>query len=404
MKTFVLRILLLLVLLASASIVKSQDKEITLESIYLKPEFLPEGAGSYNSMKDGNYYSSIDEESNINVYDYETSTLKKTLMKGSDFTGAIGNDKADILSYKFSNDESRILISTDIQKIYRTSYVANFYVWDISKKQAVKITKDAKAQLAEFSPDGSKVFYILNNNIFIYDLSNNTTKQITNDGKKNSIINGTSDWVYEEELGLTKAYSWSQDSRKLAYMKFDESKVKEMNLSFYGELYPNEFLYKYPKAGEDNSIVTVWVYDLDNDKTIKADIGTNTDQYIARIKFTNDDNTLSIFRLNRLQNKLDILFSDASSGKSKTVFTEEDKYYLGRSYELTFLKDGSFLRVSDRDGYSHIYLHDKNGQIKNQITKGNYEVSELKGVDEEAGTVYYTAFSPDGINKDVFHS
>ena len=246
------------------------------------------------------------------------------------------------------------------------------------------------------------MLYILNNNIFIYDLSNNTTKQITNDGKKNSIINGTSDWVYEEELGLTKAYSWSPDSRKLAYMKFDESKVKEMNLSFYGELYPNEFLYKYPKAGEENSIVTVWVYDLDKDKTVKADIGTNTDQYIARIKFTNDDNTLSIFRLNRLQNKLDILFSDASSGKSKTVFTEEDKYYLGRSYELTFLKDGSFLRVSDRDGYSHIYLHDKNGQIKNQITKGNYEVSELKGVDEEAGTVYYTAFSPDGINKDVF--
>lgn len=402
MKTFVLRILLLIVILAPVSIVKSQEKEITLESIYLKPEFIPVGAGSYNSMKDGNFYSSLDEESNINVYDYESSTLKNTLMKGSDFIGAIGNKEADIVSYKFSTDETRILISTDMQRIYRTSYVANFYVWDISRKQAIKITKDAKAQLAEFSPDGSKVFYVLNNNIFIYDLSNNTTKQITNDGKKNSIINGTSDWVYEEELGLTKAYSWSQDSKKLAYMKFDESKVKEMNLTFYGELYPNEFLYKYPKAGEDNSIVTVWVYDLDNDKTVKADIGTNTDQYIARIKFTNDDNTLSIFRLNRLQNKLDILFTDATSGKSKTVFTEENKYYISESYDLTFLKDGSFIRISDRDGYSHIYLHDKNGQIKNQITKGNYEVSEFKGVDEDAGTVYYTAFSPDGINKDVF--
>lgn len=402
MKTFVLRILLLIVILATVSIVKSQDKEITLESIYLKPEFMPSGAGSYNSMNDGNYYSSIDDESNINVYDYETSTLKNTLMKGSDFTGAIGNKDADIVSYKFSTDESRILISADMQRIYRTSYVANFYVWDINKKQAIKITKDGKAQLAEFSPDGSKVFYVLNNNIFIYDLTNNTVSQITNDGKKNFIINGTSDWVYEEELGLSKAYSWSPDSKKIAYMKFDESKVKEMNLTFYGELYPNEFLYKYPKAGEDNSIVTVWVYDLDNNKTVKADIGTNTDQYIARIKFTNDDNTLSIFRLNRLQNKLDILFADASSGKSKTVFSEENKYYISESYDLTFLKDGSFVRISDRDGYSHIFLHDKNGQIKNQITKGNYEVSELKGVDEEAGTVYYTAFSPDGINKDVF--
>lgn len=401
MKT-IIKLILIAFAISIAATVSSQDKELTLESIYLKPEFMPKGAGSYNSMKDGNFYSSLDDESDINVYDYETSTLKNTLMKGRDFSSAIGNENADILSYKFSNDESRILISTDIQRIYRTSYVANFYVWDINKKQAIKITKDGKAQLAEFSPDGSKVFYILNNNIFIFDLTNNKIKQITSDGKKNSIINGTSDWVYEEELGLSKAYSWSPDSKKIAYMKFDESKVKEMNLSFYGELYPNEFLYKYPKAGEDNSIVTVWVYDLETDKTVPADIGKNTDQYIARIKFTNDDNTLSIFRLNRLQNKLDILFADASSGKSKVVFTEENKYYISESYELIFLKDGSFLRISDRDGYAHIYLHDKNGQIKNQVTKGNYEVSELKGVDEEAGTVYYAAFSPDGINKDVF--
>jgi dipeptidyl-peptidase 4 len=394
--------LLLLILVTVSVNIYSQDKEITLESIYLKPEFLPKGAGEFNSMKDGNYYTALDEDLNINVYDYETGTLKNTLMNGADFKSAINNDKITIRDYKFSDEETKILISTDIQRIYRTSFVANYYVWDINKKQLTKITKDSKAQLAEFSPDGSKVFYISDNNIFLYDLSGNYVKQITIDGKKNFIINGTSDWVYEEELGLSKAYSWSPDSRKIAFMKFDESKVKEMNLTFYGDLYPNESTYKYPKAGEDNSLVTVWVYDLNDSKTTKVDVGSNTDQYIARIKFTNEANTLSVFRLNRLQNKLDIMYADASTGKSNIVFSEENKYYISESYDLTFLKDGRFLRVSDRDGYAHIFLHDKSGQIKNQITSGYTEISELKGVDEENGTVYYTAFSSDGINKNVF--
>lgn len=402
MKKNLLSLLLVVISLFLLSNSYSQDKELTLESIYLKPEFLPKGAGEFNSMKDGNYYSSLEDDLSINVYDYETGTLNNTVMTGSDFKSAINNEKIAIRDYKFSNDETKILISTDIQRIYRTSIIANFYVWDVSAKALTKITKDSKASLAEFSPDGNKVFYISGNNVFLYDLSNHSVKQVTNDGKKNFIINGTSDWVYEEELGLSKAYSWSPDSKRIAFMKFDESKVKEMDLTFYGELYPTESTYKYPKAGEDNSIVTVWVYDLNDGKTTKVDIGNNTDQYIARIKFTNEANTVSVFRLNRLQNKLDILYADASTGKSKVIFKEENKYYISESYELTFLKDGRFLRVSDRDGYAHIYLHDKDGQIKNQITKGNFEVSELKGVDEESGTVYFTALSPDGINKDVF--
>lgn len=401
MKKNILNTLLVALMLSFVSGVYAQDKEITLESIYLKPEFLPKGAGEFNSMKDGNFYSSLDDDLNINVYDYENGSLKITLMIGADFKASINNEKISIRDYKFSEDETKILISTDIQRIYRTSFVANFYIWDINTKEATKITKENKAQLAEFSPDGNKVLYISNNNIFLYDLINNSVKQITNDGKKNFIINGTSDWVYEEELGLSKAFSWSPDSKKIAFMKFDESKVKEMNLTFYGDLYPNESTYKYPKAGEDNSVVTVWIYDLNDSKTTKVDVGSNPDQYIARIKFTKNPGNLSVFRLNRLQNKLDILFADASTGKSKVVFTEENKYYISESYELTFLSDGRFLRVSDRDGYAHIYLHDKDGQIKNQVTSGKYEVSELKGVDEENGTVYYTAFSPDGINKDV---
>ena len=394
--------LVLLLFILSGTAVISQDKEITLEAIFIDSEFTPESAGTYNSMKDGNYYSSMDKDKNINVYDYETGSLKSKVMDGASFIAATGKEKISIRDYKFSADESKILVSADMERIYRTSFIADFYVWDVKSGKTIKITKDAKAQLAEFSPDGNKVLYIQNNNIYIYNIQDGKITQVTNDGKKNSIINGTSDWVYEEELRLSKAFSWSADSKLAAYMKFDESKVKEMNLTFYNDLYPSEFSYKYPKAGEDNSVVTVWVYDTESGKTVKADIGSNTDQYIPRIKFTPDNNTLSIIRLNRLQNKLDILFADARTGKSEVVFTEDAKYYISESYDLTFLKDGSFLKMSDRDGWAHIYLHEKNGRIKNQVTKGNFDVSELKGADETAGTVYYTAFSADGIERDLF--
>ncbi len=401
MSSFAKQVFFLLLLMLSAVTVISQDKEISLESIYLNPEFTPQGAETYNSMKDGNYYSSMDEDKDINVYDYETGALKSKVMNGSAFIAATGKSKIIIRDYKFSSDESKILVSADIERIYRTSFVADFYVWDVKTGKTSKITKDAKSGYAEFSPDGKKVLYIQNNNIYIYNISDGKITQVTNDGKKNSIINGTSDWVYEEELGLSKAFSWSADSKLIAYMKFDESKVKEMNLTFYNDLYPSESSYKYPKAGEDNSVVTVWTYDFENGKTVKADVGSNTDQYIARIKFT-PDNILSIIRLNRLQNKLDILFSDAKTGKTNVVFTEEAKYYISESYDLTFLKDGKFIRMSDRDGFAHIYLHEKSGQIKNQVTKGSFDVSEMKGVDEEAGSAYYTAFSTDGIEKDLF--
>ena len=402
MREFVKQGLVLLLFILSATAVISQDKEITLEAIFIDSEFTPEGAGTYNSMKDGNYYSSMDKDKNINVYDYETGALKSKVMDGASFIAATGKEKISIRDYKFSAEESKILVSADMERIYRTSFIADYYVWDVKSGKTIKITKDAKAQLAEFSPDGNKVLYIQNNNIYIYNIQDGKITQVTNDGKKNAIINGTSDWVYEEELGLSKAFSWSADSRLVAYMKFDESKVKEMNLTFYNDLYPSEFSYKYPKAGEENSVVTVWVYEVENGKTVKADIGSNTDQYIPRIKFTPDNNTLSIIRLNRLQNKLDILFADVRTGKSEVVFTEEAKYYISESYDLTFLKDGRFLRMSDKDGWAHIYLHEKNGRIKNQVTKGNFEVSELKGADEEAGTVYYTAYSADGIDRDLF--
>jgi dipeptidyl-peptidase 4 len=380
----------------------SQDKEITLESILLKPEFSGAAVSDYKSMNDGVHYSVLEDDMSINVCDYETGKITKTLLNGKDFVEASGNEKIKISNYEFSADESKILISTDVERIYRRSIISNYYVWNTENNTLTFITKRGKVQLAELSPDGTSVAYVMDNNLFVFDLNSETDIQITKDGERNKIINGATDWVYEEELGLSEGFEWSPDSKKIAYMRFDESKVKEYSFTVYGDLYPGESKYKYPKAGESNSIVTVHVYDFKTKKSVKVDAGNNPDVYIARIKWTPVQNTLSIIRLNRLQNKEDIIFADAVTGISKIGFTEENKYYIRESYDLTFLKDGRFLHLSDKDGYAHIYLHDKNGKVISQVTKGNFEVAGLYGIDADEGTVYYSAFESSQYNRDVF--
>jgi dipeptidyl-peptidase 4 len=380
----------------------SQDKEITLEQIYLKPEFTAEGPGMFRSMNDGNYYSKAGEDMSIKIYDYETGSEQRTLLSSEDYDKYLKPENIPPSGYVFSQDEKKILFTSNVQRIYRTSFVANYFVWNIDGKTLTHINHGKKASLAEFSPAGDKVALVIENNLYVYDLASGKLQQITSDGAKNKIINGAADWVYEEELGISKTFEWSPDGNYLAYLKFNESNVKTFSLTFYEGLYPNEFEYKYPKAGEDNSVVTTHIYDLKNGKTTNVNFGTNKYEYTARLKFTPDSKELSLVCLDRLQKNLAIIYADAASGQTRVVYKETDKYYLGRNYDITFLKDGRFIKFSDADGYTHLYLHDKNGNIINQVTKGNYEVSELKGVDEKAGTVYYLAFSPDAINRDVF--
>jgi dipeptidyl-peptidase-4 len=407
----ILTVLILFFTLLAAGIVSAQDEvnekfyELTLEKIFLNPEFTSKGSGVNSlmqSMKDGIHYSAIDEGVNLNIYDYETGNKINTILSGDDFLAAAGKSEAEISSYYFSPDESKILISTDAEKVYRYSTISNFYVWDIAEKKLTFLTSNGKARRAEFSPDSRMVCLVRANNIFIIDIEEGTETQVTKDGEKNKIINGIADWVCEEELGISKAFDWSPDASRLAYMRFDESKVKEYDLTFYGELYPELFKYKYPKAGEDISVVTVHIYDVAEKKTVRVDVGPNPDQYIARIKFTREPNILSVTRLSRLQNKLDILFADAVTGASRVILTEENKYYISESYDLTFLKDNSFLRLSDKDGYAHIYHHSADGREISQVTKGEWEVASLKGVDEEKKLVYYISHEISPLNKDIY--
>jgi dipeptidyl-peptidase 4 len=379
-----------------------QAKEITLEKIFMDYEFDPEDAPEFTSMKDGNYYSAVSPGISINVYDYETGTKQRTLFSSEEYKKYFTSGDITLSTYKLSPDEKKILFSANVQKIYRYSTIADYYVWDTEQKFLVHINPGNKASVAEFSPGGNMIAFVADNNIYIYSSISGVPEQITSDGSKNKIINGSADWVYEEEIGLTKAFEWSPDGKYLAYLKFDESNVKTFNLTFYEEQYPNEFRYKYPKAGEDNSIVSAYIFEPGKNETRKIDFGSFRYEYIARLKFTPDSKNLSLVCLDRLQKNLSIIYSNPEDGSSKIIFTETDNRYVNRNFGITFLSDGRFLRLSDADGYPHLYLHDKNGSIINQVTKGNSDVTELKGAHEEKNALYFTALSPGGLKKDLF--
>lgn len=381
---------------------QSQTKEITLDDIYASGKLYQKRVYGMRSMANGSYYSVLENDS-INVYKYKNGNYVKTIVTASELIPEGKKENIKLGNYTFSKDENKILFPTKTEYIYRHSSKSEFYIWDIKNKTLQQLSENGKQRLASFSPDGSKVGFIRNNNLFIKNLTSNTETQITKDGLYNNIINGTTDWVYEEEFGFTRAFFWSPNGEKIAFYKFDESNVKEFCFSKYGDLYPEEYKYKYPKAGEDNSIVNIFTYNITNEKTVKMDIGEETDQYIPRIKWTKNNEILSIQRMNRLQNKLEILFADPKNGESKVIYTETNKYYIDITDHLTFLDDNEhFLFTSEKDGYYHIYLYKMNGELVKQLTKGNWVITDLIGFDEKKQIVYYTSAESSPLNRDIY--
>ncbi len=378
-------------------------KQITLEDIWESGTFYPQTLDDVVPMKDGEHYCMLKNEAFIREYEYKTGDSVKTILNANHLVPPGQTESISIDEYSLSPDETKILIGTGTERIYRHSTRMDYYIWDINTKKLTKLSTGAKQRLASFSPDGSKVVFLRENNVFITDLTTGKESQITTDGVVNSIINGSPDWVYEEEFEFTKGFSWSPDGSKLAFYRFDESKVKEFDLVMYDSLYPTIYKYKYPKAGEDNSIVSVHVYDVETGKTQLMDVGTEKDQYIPRIKWTEDSNVLSIQRMNRLQNKLEILLADATTGISKVIYTEKNKYYIEIKNNLTFLKDKKrFIFTNDQDGYDHIYLYNIDGSLVKQLTSGNWEVIDVKGVDEVNGLVYFISDEESPIDKALY--
>ena len=377
--------------------------EITVEDLYKKGTFRVNYVYGISSMKDGVSYTNLNSRRNTIIkYSYSTGEKVENIFSAADFN----NSEFDwIFEYEFSSDESKILLSVQYEPIYRHSFKAEYFIYDINAKTLTKLSENGKQQLASFSPDGTKIAFVRENNIFVKDITSNNPEeiQLTTDGEWNKILNGAPDWVYEEEFSYNKAYSWSADSKKIAFLKSDESEVKMFSFPIYGELYPKNYDFKYPKAGEDNSKVSLHIADVNTKRIIKADMGNLDDMYIPRLTFTKDPNIVAAVKMNRLQNIYELYMINSETGDSKVILSLNDPKYIEINDDLTFFEDKNhFLLTHEKSGYKHIYLYDINGNLINQVTTGDWEVSSLYGVDETNGIIYFQAAKTSPLNREVY--
>lgn len=381
------------------------QKNITVEDIY-QGVFHEKSVDEIRWMKDGSFYTALDGN-RIVKYDVTNGAEVEVLINGDDTQPTLSVD-----DYGFSADERQILIMTDRESIYRRSFVANYFIFDIGTKQIQSLSSGEDQSYATFSPDGSKVAFTRKNNLYYVLLDENKEVAVTTNGKFNELIHGSTDWVYEEEFSITKAFSWSADSRRLAYISFDERAVKEYNLQLWpsGDIYPNDYRFKYPKAGEQNSTVSVTIHNLSNSQNTPVDIGQESDIYIPRMEWTKDSELLSVIRMNRLQNQLEILHVNATSGKSQVIFTDKSDTYINiaTADDLTYLADNKhFVISSEKSGFKHLYLYTTAGMLVRQITSGNFPLTDFIGVKEDVrridrSKVFYVSADPSPLDKAVF--
>jgi len=377
----------------------AQQKQISLEEIW-NGTYRTEGLQVLRSLKNGKQYTVLNRNrvtgvTSIDTYDYASQKKIGTVVSSSDLE-AIQN----FSSYEFSADESKVLLATDVSSIFRRSRIGMYFIYDVASKSLLPIS-DQKIRNPSLSPDNSKVAYVRDNNIFIYDIAANATQQITTDGEKNKIINGVTDWVYEEEFGFVKAFEWNADGTKIAFLRFDETKVPEFSMDMYGSgLYQTQNVFKYPKAGEDNAIVSLHMYDVADGKKSKVALGKP--YYIPRIKWMHNPNYLSVQTTNRHQNVLQLHQVNAKDNAVTLLLEEKDAAYVDVTDNLTFLADDSFIWTSEKDGNNHIYLHSAAGEQIGQLTKGNWEVTRYYGYDQNEDRVYYQSTENGSINRDVY--
>ncbi len=376
---------------------QGQKKQFDPENIFVSPAIQIKRVTSINWMKDGKNYTS---KLNNKIIRYNTSSGEEeaTLFDGD-------QHRIRINDYSLSSDESQILLETKKKKIYRRSYTAEYYIYDIEKKKLMELSDKGAQQYATFSPDGSKVAFARNNNLFYKDLATGEEIQITTNGQKNKIINGTTDWVYEEEFAFVKAFEWSPKGDKIAYYEFDESEVPRYNMQLWDSLYPSDYVFKYPKAGEKNSDISIYIYHLKNKSKVKASMDGRVDFYIPRMQWTANNDILSLIRLDRLQQIFEIVHIGANSGMSQIELLERHKQYFDINFcdDLYYLENGKeFIYSSEQSGYKHFWIYNTEKKSLDAITKGKWEVDELIGIDEKSKTLYFTSTEDSHLERQFY--
>ena len=377
------------------------QSEITLEDIWKKGKFRAEGVYGVRSLNDGEHYTTL-QRGDIIKYEYKSGDSLEPVVLGSALK--FNGESIDIDEYAFNKSETKLLLATEEKPLYRHSSSYRYFAFDRTDEKLLQIANGKHVYHATFSPTSNQVAYVFENDLYVEDLDAKKTLRLTNTGKKNELINGMSDWVYEEEFAFTKGFQWSPDGRYLAYYQFDEKNVKQFSMTTYkGQLYPEEYKFKYPKAGEENSMVAIYVYNLNREMNVKVDIGDKSDIYIPRIKWTEDVSTLSVQRMNRLQNRLELLLADAVTGKSRVVLTETSETYIDITDNLTFLENGQeFIWSSEKDGYNHLYLYDVAGNEKVQLTSGEWDVTRFYGVDDRGKNFFYQSSEEGPTQRHVY--
>lgn len=377
----------------------SAQEEITLQDIWQDYTFYARSVPGFSFMADGQHYSRL-EDGKINRYDLTSGELVETILDAEQL-GTQGGFSGTINSYEFSGDERMIVIKSATEQIYRRSSIADFYVYDRTGGQLSRVYEGGKISYATLSPDNTKIAFCYANDLYCKDLKTDRLQRITTDGIKNKIINGSTDWVYEEEFSIVKAFEWSPDSKHIGFVRFDESQVPQFTMTrFNGALYPDYETWKYPKVGEKNADVSAHIYSLKAGTTAKVDVGSEVDIYLPRITWADRDRFV-VTKLNRHQNHLQ-LYASTTKGTSKILYQEKNKYYIDVTDDLTFLKDGSFVWTSEKEGYNQIYHHNKDGSLRTKVTPGAYDVTALYGVSEDKGRIYYQSAEQGPLVKHVY--
>lgn len=388
-----------------ALIIKAQ-KAITLEDIWKKGTFAAKSIPGFNFLKDGKHFTRLEKDGTfpvVNQYDLTTGEKVKNLIHANELKGDL-NFKKIFDGYSFSPKEDKVLIATQTEAIYRHSEKAQFYVLDRSNMNFDRLYDTAPQRYATFNVNADKVAFVSDNNLYIKDLANNKIIKVTADGKENEIINGATDWVYEEEFALVKGFEWSPDGKKIAYFRFDERAVPQYTMEYHNNgVYPEPYTFKYPKVGQINATVSVFIYDLETGKSKKVSGDEGPNDYYPRIKWTQDPNKLCLFHLNRLQNELTLFIADARTGDTYPMMKEVNKYYVDIHDNLTFLKDGKhFIWTTEQQGFNHIWLYEVSGRPLQDLTPGDFDITNFYGIDEDKGILYYQAADKNPMERQIY--
>ena len=377
----------------------SQEYKIDSEKLW-EGDYEPKRLESILSMKDDNHYTVLEQNAELNssliILNSFINPKKRVVL----FDSKRFSENLEISSYSFSKDEQNLLLETHSDPIYRRSKQGVYWIYNLKSKELQKLT-DEKVQEPTFSPDGKNVAYVYRRNIYVKNLITKAKMQLTFDGDYQT-INGITDWVYEEEFGFVRAFHWSPDSKKIVFMRFDESNVPIFSMGIYGkDTYPFPYMFRYPKAGETNASVDLFVLEIES-RIRQPIIFKEKPYYIPRIKFDGGQNTLIIQTINRHQNDLRVFSYNIENKTFRLLINEKDKAYVSIHDDLKFIDDNNFLWTSERDGYKHIYRYDKNGNLINQVTKGNWEVTKMYAYNSDLKEIYYQSVEGSSIERGIF--